>query len=65
MTTLTEQIDPVGPMPDVAQLLVGAFAWKADPDVLTLVADDDLADPHLATVLAAIRSMVSADRAVG
>jgi replicative DNA helicase len=63
-TLITEQIPPVGPMPDVSVLLVGALAWKADPDVLALVADDDLADPQLATVLGAIRGMASAGRTV-
>lgn len=53
-------MQPVGPHPDTATLLVGALLW-ARPDeassILPLVADDDLDSPALATVLAAMRRM--------
>jgi replicative DNA helicase len=54
------QIPAVGALPDVDTLLVGALLWAgadAAADVLALVDDDDLADPHLAVVLAAVREM--------
>ena len=53
------QIPAVGAPPDVDTLLVGALLWAgvAAADVLALVDDDDLADPHLAVVLAAVREM--------
>lgn len=56
------QIPAVGPLPDSEHLLVGALLWGHPGDaagVLTLVNDDDLASPHLAAVLKAVRDMVN------
>lgn len=63
------QLPPVGPPPAAEVLLVGALLWPAadaDPGpVLALVADDDVADPHLAVVLACARSLIYAREPVG
>ncbi len=57
----TQQSPPaVGPPAGLEHLLVGALLWTelaAAAEVIALVADDDLADPHLATVLSALRDM--------
>lgn len=59
------QIPAVGPLPDADHLFVGALLW-AHPartvGVLGLVQTDDLACPHLQTVLEAVREMVSDNR---
>lgn len=63
------QLPPVGPPPAADVLLVGALLWPAaafDPGpVIALVADDDLAEPHLADVLACARSLIYARQPVG
>ena len=57
----THQSPPaVGPPAGLEHLLVGALLWTvpaAAAEVIALVADDDLADPHLALVLSALRDM--------
>lgn len=58
----------VGPSPDVAVLFVGALLWSTSSSAaaaVDLVRDDDLADPALATVLAAIRTLSTAGRMLG
>jgi hypothetical protein len=56
------QIRAVGVPASIEHLLVGSLLW-AQPDmtasVLALVVADDLADPNLAVVLAALREMVA------
>ena len=63
------QLPPVGPPPAAELLLVGALLWPtpdADPGpVLALVADDDVADPHVADLLRCARSLIYAHEAVG
>ena len=64
------QLPPVGPMPDPETLLLSALLWPraGGPDpgpVLALVADDDVADPATAEVLAVVRSLVYARQPVG
>ena len=63
------QLPPVGPPPDAEVLLVGALLWPTPDDgpgpVIALVADDDVADPHLADVLACARSLIYARESVG
>ena len=63
------QLPPVGPIPSAEVLLVGALLWPTPDDdhgpVLALVADDDVADPHLAAVLACARALIYAREPVG
>ncbi|MGI1849930.1 hypothetical protein [Rhodococcus ruber] len=62
---MTAPIRPVGPEPTPEVLCVGALLWAATDDVrpvLPLVLADDLDDPHLHPILAAIRHLVAAHR---
>ncbi|WP_152665540.1 DnaB-like helicase N-terminal domain-containing protein [Mycobacterium sp. UM_Kg1] len=58
---------PVGPHPDIATLLVGALLWAPDDgvEVLDLLRDDDVGDPALAVILAAVRDLLGAGMPVG
>ena len=62
------QIAPVGPVPDTDTVFVGAVLY-ADPsvvtDVLAVVQNDDLENPSLAAVVAAIRSLTAAGKPYG
>lgn len=56
-----QQIPAVGEPAGVEHLFLGSALWALPDDaaaVLELVADDDIADPHLAVVLGALREMV-------
>ncbi|MGZ4763923.1 MAG: hypothetical protein ACXV7I_15925, partial [Ilumatobacteraceae bacterium] len=58
----TQQIPPVGPQVGIEHLLIGSALWAGRgeiADVLVLIDDRDLADPHLAVVLAALHEMVN------
>ena len=63
------QLPPVGPPPAAEVLLVGALLWPTPDDdpgpVIALVADDDVADPHLAEVLTCARSLIYTRKSVG
>lgn len=62
---MSTQVSPVGPHPDAATLLLSALMWAppADSvDVVRLVRDDDLADPALAVLLAAVRALLEGDK---
>jgi replicative DNA helicase len=63
-TKPSRQMPPVGPPVDAETLLIGALLWSDSytANVLTLVDDDDLSNPHAATILRVIRDM-TADRA--
>jgi replicative DNA helicase len=57
------QMHPVGPEPEVAEMLVGALMYSSPTEaatVLALVHHDDI-DPPLNIVLKAIRALVSRD----
>jgi replicative DNA helicase len=57
---MTQQICPVGAHPGPDALFVGALLWSAPADVaavLRLVRDDDVENPALAEVIAAVRSL--------
>lgn len=59
---LPVQVPAIGTPPGIETLLVASLMWtpRADrAEILALVADDDLASPHLRTVLAALRGMVA------
>jgi replicative DNA helicase len=59
----SRQIRPIGTLPDPETLLVGALLWAAPEgvlDVLTHVRDDDLGDPTLRVILAAVREVIGA-----
>lgn len=62
------QIPPVGSTPALDVCLVGALLYaspSAASGVLRLVLDDDIEKPALATVLAAIRRLMAADKPAG
>ena len=62
--TSVGQIPPIGPHPGVDVLLVGAALWAPNGDLaltpLVWVKDEDIENPSLAQVLAAMRSMIYA-----
>lgn len=65
---MSAQLKPVDAHPDIAVLLVGALLWSTPADaaaVLALVRDDDLSDPALAAVLAAVRTLSATGRTLG
>jgi replicative DNA helicase len=65
---LMTQVCPVGAHPGPDALLVGALLWSAPADVasvLRLVRDDDVENPALAEVLAAVRSLNEAHKPHG
>jgi replicative DNA helicase len=57
----SRQMPPVGPPVDAETLLIGALLWSDTytADVLALVDDDDLSNPHAATILRVIRDMAA------
>jgi replicative DNA helicase len=62
---MTPQIQPIGAHPDVDVLLIGALLWSNPNGLLDLIADDDIEDPALAAVLAAIRTLAGAGKPCG
>ena len=65
---MTAQITPVGPTPTIDVTFVGALLWAPNAEaarVLELVRDDDIESVALATVLAAMRRLVAADKPHG
>lgn len=62
-TPTRRQIPAIGTIPDAETLFVGALMWSLPDDaahVLTHVSDDDLGNPTLRLIVAAIRELVSA-----
>jgi acyl-coenzyme A thioesterase PaaI-like protein len=61
----SEPIRPIGATPDAETVFVGTLIWSSPADaaaVLELVADDDLEQPALSVIVAAIRRLAGAGR---